>query len=170
MISHCKTSFGGGLVINFAHDYPEQFTAIIASSALTRFAFETPEYAGQARINLGPKLADRLRVHMAALKPARPYDETWVDRERIFALISGLSQIEELQPVKPLAAAAERQGNYNWYTWKYQQCTQTGTFFTGRIFPHTRADHIADCRATFGEAPGQSRWYGRSGCGGLEAA
>lgn len=190
----CGCSYGGALTINFAHDYPEQFTAIIASSAPTRFEFVTPEYTAQARINLGPNLADRLRFHMVALKPARPYDETWVDRERIFALVSGLSQLEELQPVKPLveriadlptaefmarlkhdlpsavmgriddfavrrvprrplAPEAVRQGNYNWYTWKYQQCTQTGTFFTGGIFPLTRSEHIADCRATFGEAP-----------------
>ncbi len=190
----CGCSYGGALTINFAHDYPEQFTAIIASSAPTRFEFVTPEYATQARINLGPKLADRLRFHMDALRPAKRYDETWVDRERIFALISGLSQLEELQPVKPLveriadlptaeymarlkhdlplaamariddwavrrvprqplAPEAVRQGNYNWYTWKYQQCTQTGTFFTGGIFPLTRSEHIADCRATFGEQP-----------------
>lgn len=190
----CGCSYGGALAINFAHDYPGRLTAIIASSAPTRFEFLTPEYALQARINLGEKLADRLQFHMNALKPARLYDENWIDRERIFALISGLSQIEEFQPLKPfveriadlptaeflarlkhdlppvvmdriddwaerrvpnttLAPEAVRHGNYNWYTWKYQQCTQTGTFFTGGIFPHRRSDHIADCRATFGEVP-----------------
>lgn len=190
----CGCSYGGALAINFARDYPGRLTAIIASSAPTHFRFLTPEYADQARINLGSALADRLRFHMDALKPAKPYDDTWVDRERIFALISGLTQLEEMQPLKPfveraaglptpefmarlkqdlppavmgriddwavrrvprqpLAPEAVRQGNYNWYTWKYQQCTQTGTFFTGGIFPHTRSDHIADCRATFGAAP-----------------
>lgn len=190
----CGCSYGGALVINFAHDYPGRLAAIIASSAPTHFEFLTPEYTLQARINVGEKLADRLQFHMKALKPARLYDENWIDRERIFALISGLSQIEEFQPLRPLveqiadlptaeflarlkrdlppvvmdriddwavrrvpkrtlAPEAVRQGNYNWYTWKYQQCMQIGTFFTGGIFPQTRSDHIADCRATFGEAP-----------------
>lgn len=190
----CGCSYGGALLINFAHDFPKHFSAIIASSAPTRFEFITPEYAGQARLNLGPKLADRLRLHMEALKPDRLYDQKWIERERIFALISGLSQLEELQPIKPiveniadlptqdfvarlksdlpsavmariddwavrrvpketLSPEAVRQGNYNWYTWRYQQCTQTGTFFTGGIFPHARAEHVADCRATFAEEP-----------------
>lgn len=187
-------SYGGGLIINFAHDYPEKFKAIIASSALTRFNFETPEYAMQAAINLGPKLTNRLRFHMQALKPKVLYDKNWVRRERLLALVSGLSQQQELQPLKPtveawsdlgteafigkierdlppaliariddfalrrvprrsLPAAEVRQGNYNWHTWKYQQCTETGTFFTGGLFPHRRADHIADCKATFGQIP-----------------
>lgn len=190
----CGCSYGGALVINFAHDYPDQFTAIIASSAPTRFEFVTPEYASQARINLGPKLAERLSFHMEALKPDRLYDQKWIDRERVFALVSGLSQLEELQPIKPMieriadlptpefiarlkhdlppAVMARiddwavrrvpqqqlppeevRQGNYSWYTWRYQQCTETGTFFTGGIFPHTRGEHVSDCRATFGEEP-----------------
>lgn len=190
----CGCSYGGGLVINFAHDYPDAVAGIIASSAVTRFEFLMPEYADQARINLGPVLADRMRFHMEALKPAQLYDANWVNRERLLALISGLSQIEEFQPLKPLIADLAmlptpefmarmqrdlppevmrridewavlrvpsgrlapdeaRKGRHNWYTWKYQQCTQVGTFFTGGLFPHERADHIADCRATLGEEP-----------------
>ena len=190
----CGCSYGGGLVINFAHDYPDAFAGIIASSALTRFEFLMPEYAAQASINLGPELTRRMRFHMEALQPGQLYDEKWVDRERLLALISGLSQIEELQPLKPVVVQLAmlptpeflarlkrdlpadllrriddwavrraptgrlppdevRKGNYNWYTWKYQQCTETGTFFTGGLFTHQRVDHIADCRATFGEEP-----------------
>lgn len=44
-------------------------------------------------------------------------------------------------------------GNYNWYTWKYQQCTETGTFFTGPAFDYTKQDHIEDCVKTFGQSP-----------------
>ena len=190
----CGCSYGGGLVINFAHDYPKAVSGIIASSALTRFDFLMPEYAEQAAINLGPVLAERIRFHMAALKPEKLYDEKWLDRERLLAVVSGFSQIQELQPLKPqitelamlptleflagmkselppslmrriddwamlrvpasrLAPEEVRKGNHNWYMWKYQQCTETGTFFIGGLFPHSRADHIADCRATFGEEP-----------------
>lgn len=194
-------SYGGGLVINFAHDYPDNLKAILASSALVRFEFETPEYAGQAAANLGPVLAGRLGFHMAALKPDRLYDDKWVRRERLLGLVSGLSQQQELQPLKPLveemsllptdqflarleadlppglldrlddwavkrvprsqlSADELRTGKYNWHSWKYQQCTETGTFFTGGLFPHTRADHVADCRASFGEEPVQAAGNG----------
>lgn len=188
-------SYGGALLINFAHDYPKSFQTIIASSAPTRFEFETPEYGLQAAVNLGPTLASRLSFHMNALKPDALYDEKWVDRERLLALVSGLSQQQELQSLKPiieqwstlptadfmnrlktdlpsalndriddwavrrrpqayLAPSEVRAGNHNWHIWKYQQCEQAGTFFTGGLFPQTRADHLADCRASFGrDAP-----------------
>lgn len=190
----CGCSYGGGLVINFAHDYLEAVAGIIARSALTKFEFLMPEYGPQAVANLGPELAGRMRFHMAALKPAQLYDANWVNRERLLALISGLSQIEEFQPLKPVVSrlamlptpefleglqrdlplevmrrvdewavlrvpagrldpAEVRKGKHNWHTWKYQQCTEVGTFFTGGLFPHERADHIADCRASFGEDP-----------------
>ena len=58
------------------------------------------------------------------------------------------------RPKTYLAPSEVRGGNYNWHTWKYQQCGQTGTFFTGGLFPQTRPDHLADCRASFGrDAP-----------------
>jgi len=45
-------------------------------------------------------------------------------------------------------------GHLNWYTWKYQQCTQVGTFFSGSPFTYTREEHINDCMLTFDEQPG----------------
>lgn len=187
-------SFGGSLAINFAHAYPDHFSAVLASSAPTKWDFEMPEYGVQAEKNLGPVLAGNLAQHMRALKPEALYDERWVDRERLFALTSALSQMEEMRPVRPvveelsklpteeflpalkeafpaellkriddwavrrkahttLAADEVASGDYNWHTWKYQQCTEVGTFAVGNLFPYTQEELVADCRASFGEDP-----------------
>lgn len=187
-------SYGGALAIMFAHRYPEHFSATIISSAPTIWNFTTPEYAPQVEANLGKDFADRMAAHMSGLKPLQPYDAIWVDRERLVALTSALSQLSELSQLSPViarwsllptgafldklkanlppalmeriddfavrripgpgkTAEAFKTGQYNWYTWKYQQCHQTGTFFLGGVFPYTRAEHVADCKATFGEAP-----------------
>ena len=52
-----------------------------------------------------------------------------------------------------ITAETVRSGDYNWYTWKYQQCTEVGTFFIGGLFPYSIQDHIDDCVATFGSEP-----------------
>lgn len=186
-------SYGGSLVINLAHDYPQDLDVVLASSPPVDLRFLTPEYAVQAARNLGPELAGRMQVHMRTLTPGRPYDESWQNRERLVAVTAALAQRQAFQPLKepiarlaalptdeflrgldellpqavrdqvddwavrriPNGVSAEmvRTGRYNWYTWKYQQCTETGTFFTGGLFPHAEQEHVDDCRATFGEDP-----------------
>jgi len=48
-------------------------------------------------------------------------------------------------------------GKYNWYTWKYQQCHETGTFWVsedpGGVFPKSEADIINECKIQFGLEP-----------------
>tara|TARA_R110002049_G_scaffold9747_12_gene48880 strand:+ start:3408 stop:4649 length:1242 start_codon:yes stop_codon:yes gene_type:complete len=44
-------------------------------------------------------------------------------------------------------------GKYNWYTWKYQQCSELGTFWSEDFFHYEAAEHIQDCQQTFGESP-----------------
>ena len=187
-------SFGGSLAINFAHAYPQNFTALLASSAPTKWEFVTLEYSPQAEKNLGPTLAGNIATHMRVLKPKAAYDEIWIDRERLFALTVALSQMEEMRPIKPmieklsklptadfltaiktqfpaelrqriddwavrrvpsatLSAEEVKSGKYNWHTWKYQQCTEAGTYFMGDLFPYSREELVADCKASFGEAP-----------------
>lgn len=41
----------------------------------------------------------------------------------------------------------------NWFTWKYQQCYQTGTFMVGYPFSLTKDDYAQRCAAAFGEQP-----------------
>lgn len=52
-----------------------------------------------------------------------------------------------------LSSEKARTGAYNWYTWKYQQCMEVGTFFIGGPFPFSVQDHVDDCKATFGQEP-----------------
>lgn len=41
----------------------------------------------------------------------------------------------------------------NWYTWKYQQCYELGTFMAGYPFVLTEEDYRQRCIQTFGEEP-----------------
>lgn len=66
---------------------------------------------------------------------------------------SQLAAWSELRIPRTISAEDARTGAYNWYTWKYQQCTEVGTFFIGGIFPYSVQDHIDDCVATFGAQP-----------------
>ncbi|MGV2872191.1 S28 family serine protease [Colwellia sp. E150_009] len=60
--------------------------------------------------------------------------------------------IKKRTPKKLLVEQA-KEGRFNWYTWKYQQCTQLGTFFSGKPFNYRFEEHVADCKATFGTMP-----------------
>jgi pimeloyl-ACP methyl ester carboxylesterase len=53
----------------------------------------------------------------------------------------------------PMPYERAKSGRWNWYTWKYQQCTELGTFFAEPPFAVSQAEQIADCRQTFGESP-----------------
>lgn len=46
-----------------------------------------------------------------------------------------------------------RSGVFNWYTWKYQQCNELGTFFDQGAFSYKKQDHFEDPIATFGNNP-----------------
>jgi pimeloyl-ACP methyl ester carboxylesterase len=182
-------SYGAGLVVDFAHTYPKSVDVVLASSGPIDFSFETPEYAIQARKNLGEEFSNKLAKHFINLTPKQPYDETWKKRELLMATVAGLSQRGSFQALKPsinkisslatdafiielnkalpdaahawvdgripgtMSEERAKTGRYNWYVWKYQQCTQTGTFFTGKPFNYTREEHIADCIATFSREP-----------------
>lgn len=67
-------------------------------------------------------------------------------------------------------------GKYDWRTWRYAQCTETGTFFvsaeTPGLFTATREEFIAGCKALFGTAPqtaNQLVWKLRDQVKGLKA-
>ena len=48
-------------------------------------------------------------------------------------------------------------GKYNWYTWKYQQCTKTGTFWvssrSGGVFPKSKKDNLLECSSMYKQQP-----------------
>ena len=190
-------SYGGGLVVHFAYLYPEDVKVILSSSGIVDPPFFIPQYDQQVKKNLGPGLYKRMARHTNALKPRKPFDQIWLEREFLMNMAAGIGQRAELQPLVPLfrvlsylptglfigilrwldrkAAAGEGwtgaisfgkqslnreeaiTGKYNWYTWKYQQAKETGTFFisdepTG-LYCKTRAETIEECRLMFGEDP-----------------
>lgn len=59
----------------------------------------------------------------------------------------------ESRALKQLSYDMAKTGKYNWYTWKWQQCYECGTFFYGLPFSYTKEEIIADCIATFKEEP-----------------
>lgn len=182
-------SYGGALVINFAHTYPKDVEAILSSSAPIDWTFQIPKYSEQVSENLGSSFTTRLANHVLELKPTAPYDKNWQDRELLSAVITLLSQRGSGQKIKPvineishlptqefisklknmlpaeaLVYVSARQprevsheqskvGDLNWRTWKYQQCSEVGSFFGGYPFQYTKLELLEDCRTVFGEEP-----------------
>jgi pimeloyl-ACP methyl ester carboxylesterase len=182
-------SYGGGLVVNLAHEYPDDVDVILSSSGAINWPHQVPGYSRQARLNFGEDFTQKLTRHFNNLTPKKAYDENWKKRELLVAAVAGLSQrgsfqsfkaavhklsslptsefIAELEALMPDAAKAwvegrtpgamseqrAKSGRFNWYVWKYQQCTQAGHFFSGKPFNYTLEEHKADCRATFSSEP-----------------
>lgn len=103
-------------------------------------------------------------AQIQAIQPLRPMIETLAQQSTpdfVGSLRTDLppSVFEQLdswafiRTPKRLSPEDARTGKFNWYTWKYQQCMEVGTFFVGGIFPYMEEDHIKDCEATFGETP-----------------
>jgi len=190
-------SYGGGLVVNYAHQYPEDVSVILASSAVIDWRFYMPEYNRQVRKNMGDSLYKRMAAHVHNLKPEKPFDQTWLEREFLTNMSMGISQYRQYQFLVPMfkvlsylptssfisvlrwadekvskkagwtaatafgKASLSREeamtGKYNWYTWKFQQCRKTGTFWIsddpGGLFPKSKEDIINECNIMFGEIP-----------------
>ena len=90
-------SYGGGLVINFAADYPNDVNVILSSSGVVDWPFIMDTYDHQARINLGEKLYNGLARHINNLKPRKLFDDNWLEREFLIAACHGLAQRAELK-------------------------------------------------------------------------
>ena len=88
-------SYGGGLVINFAHSYPDDVKVILASSAVIDWPFFMDEYDRQVKINLGDDLYKRLAEHTANLSPKELFDQTWLEREFLTNMVIGVSQYKK---------------------------------------------------------------------------
>ncbi|TFH30054.1 MAG: M24 family metallopeptidase, partial [Promethearchaeota archaeon] len=95
-------SYGGGLVINFGHDFPEDVEIILSSSGVVDWSFLMDTYDKQVRLNLGPSLYGQLVEHVSNLMPETPFDQNWIDREMILAFITGFSQMDTFNSLLPL--------------------------------------------------------------------
>ncbi|MHA1674493.1 MAG: S28 family serine protease, partial [Promethearchaeota archaeon] len=101
-------SYGGGLVINFGHDFPEDVEIILSSSGVVDWSFLMDTYDQQVRLNLGSTLYGQLVKHVSKLKPKTPFDQNWIDREMILAFITGFSQMDTFNSLLPLFSLLAR--------------------------------------------------------------
>lgn len=95
-------SYGGGLVVNFAHSYPNDMKVILASSAVIDWPFFMPQYDRQVRKNMGERLYKRMARHVRNLNPEKPFDQTWLEREFLTNMGIGISQYAQYQFLVPV--------------------------------------------------------------------
>jgi pimeloyl-ACP methyl ester carboxylesterase len=87
-----------------------------------------------------------------------------IDELSNFTTEEFLNKLRNIIPEEGLLYVSSRQpravnyqqssvGNLNWRTWKYQQCSEVGSFFGGYPFQYTKAELINDCKAVFGVEP-----------------
>ncbi|MBN1882860.1 MAG: alpha/beta fold hydrolase [Deltaproteobacteria bacterium] len=91
-------SYGGGLVINYAHSYPDDVDAILSSSGVVDWPFAMDVYDRQVRLNLGDDIYTRVAGHIEALAPDELFDDNWVHREFLTAWVTGMTQYDEYSP------------------------------------------------------------------------
>jgi len=95
-------SYGGGLVVSFAYQYPGDIKVILASSAVIDWPFYMDEYDRQVKINLGDGLYKRMTEHIQSLQPKELFNQTWLEREFLTNMIIGISQKGQFQSLLPV--------------------------------------------------------------------
>jgi pimeloyl-ACP methyl ester carboxylesterase len=94
-------SYGGGLVIDYAHKYPEDIAVVMASSGVVDWPFMDYGYDRQVRETLGDACYDRLAKHAGNLEPEKPFDRNWLERELLYATAQGVVQYPNLKKFQP---------------------------------------------------------------------
>lgn len=94
-------SYGGGLVINFAAEYPDDVEVILSSSGVVDWPFLNYSYAQQVRFTMGENCYERLVAHVRNLKPEHTFDDRWVEREFLYATVAGVTQMGRLKKLQP---------------------------------------------------------------------
>lgn len=94
-------SYGGGLVINLAVNYPDDVKAILCSSGVVDWPFMNTTYEHQIRRAFSESCFRRLVRHCGNLKPKELFDRNWIDREFLRAIIMGLTQMGEVKRLRP---------------------------------------------------------------------
>ncbi len=94
-------SYGGALVIEFAHRYPDDVAVILSSSGTVDWPFLDYGYDRQIKKTLGTRCYKRLTKHLRKLQPQEPFDDIWLEREFLQATIQGVVQFPSLEPMQP---------------------------------------------------------------------
>jgi pimeloyl-ACP methyl ester carboxylesterase len=94
-------SYGGALVIEFAHRYPQDISVILSSSGTVDWPFLEYGYDRQIKKTLGEACYKRLANHLRRLEPKKPFDDVWLEREFLQATIQGVVQYPSLEKMQP---------------------------------------------------------------------
>lgn len=190
-------SYGGGLVINFAFEYPDDVDVILCSSGVVDWPMLNTAYEQQVKEAFSDGAYRRLIQHSKNLAPAEMFDENWLRRKFLHAIIKGLAQKAELKKLLPyfelftrlptgillkllrwmdnafaegeawqyalsiskktLTREEAATGKHGWRSWRYQQCAETGVYFSSEgddmLFTRTADEIRAETRALFGMDP-----------------
>jgi pimeloyl-ACP methyl ester carboxylesterase len=94
-------SYGGGLSINFAHQYPGDIRVVLSSSGVVDWPFMMSAYDRKVRLIFKEDEYRRLAGHIRNLEPAVMFDNNWLEREFLIAGIHGMSQYARFKSMLP---------------------------------------------------------------------
>ena len=95
-------SYGGGLVINFAAVYPDDVKVVLSSGGVVDWPFTMDAYDRQVRITMGDETYQRLVAHVKNLEPKQLFDQNWMEREFLTAVIHGMTQDGKYKSLLPV--------------------------------------------------------------------
>lgn len=95
-------SYGGGLVIHFAARYPDDVKVILSSSGVIDWPFAMDAYDRGVRRAFGEAAYGRLAGHIRNLEPKEMFDDIWLEREFLIAIIHGVTQYGRYKSLMPL--------------------------------------------------------------------
>lgn len=100
--------YGGGLAIEYGIRWPRETAVVVASSGIITAPLATDLYERAIKEHLGPDVHARLADHMANLDPDEMFDDKWLDREMLIAVLHGLVQKPNLKSYQTLMSGATR--------------------------------------------------------------
>jgi pimeloyl-ACP methyl ester carboxylesterase len=95
-------SYGGGLVINFAAVYTDDVKVVLSSGGVVDWPFTMDAYDRQVRITMGDETYQRLVAHVKNLEPKQLFDQNWMEREFLTAVIHGMTQDGQYRSLLPV--------------------------------------------------------------------
>jgi pimeloyl-ACP methyl ester carboxylesterase len=95
-------SYGGGLAINFAFEYPNDVRVVLSSSGAVDYPFMTDYWDRKLRKYYGEQFYNRLAENINYFKPRSLFDKNWVDREFLSGACAVIPQKQYYQKYKLL--------------------------------------------------------------------
>jgi pimeloyl-ACP methyl ester carboxylesterase len=84
--------YGGSLALEHAARYPDSVEVVLSSSGIVRWPRTNSQHESRIQAGLPQGAYTTAVEYMAAIEPAEPFDENWVDRELMELFWSNLAQ------------------------------------------------------------------------------